>query len=178
MVKSLICDQQLNSLKFIINLFIYSVSTSFVSLYTYTPRSPLNRISKTSKKSFVILLWPWFPRNHTTNKYPLLTAEDIWFFCSLSLKFIPPINIWKIWIDLRLFSKYLHVPLLRSKDNQCWILRLRTRNFVIISESVAANLKKVKRTSVWPKVLIYWSFLCSSKTYSCKSCNKKDIKVK
>ena len=27
------------------------------------------------------------------------------FFCDLSLKFIPPINIWKICIDLRLFSK-------------------------------------------------------------------------
>ena len=30
----------------------------------------------------------------------LLTAEDVWFFCDLYLKFIPPINIWN---DLRLF---------------------------------------------------------------------------
>ena len=30
---------------------------------------------------------------------------------------------------------------LRSKDNRCWILRLQSRNFVIISESLAANLK-------------------------------------
>ena len=33
----------------------------------------------------------------------LLTAEDVWFFGDLSLKFIPPINIWKIKNDLRLF---------------------------------------------------------------------------
>ena len=36
----------------------------------------------------------------------LLNAEDVWFFCYLSLKFIPPLNIWKIIIDLRLFSKF------------------------------------------------------------------------
>ena len=35
----------------------------------------------------------------------LLTAEDIWFKCDLYLWFIPPINIWKICIDLRPFLK-------------------------------------------------------------------------
>ena len=51
----------------------------------------------------------------------LLTDEDVWFFCDLSLKFIPPINIWKICIDLRLFSKKNCVPFLRplrSKDDR------------------------------------------------------------
>ena len=66
-------------------------------------------------------------------------------FCDLFLKFIPPINIWKIWNDLRLFSKCWHVSLLRpwrSKDDQGWILRLQPSNFAIISESLFANSKK------------------------------------
>ena len=37
----------------------------------------------------------------------------------------------------------------KSKDDWCWILRLRPRKFVIISESLAANLEKVRQTSVW-----------------------------
>ena len=43
-----------------------------------------------------------------------LTAEDFWFFCDLYLQFIAPINLWNKCIDLRLFSKYLCVPFLRS----------------------------------------------------------------
>ena len=39
----------------------------------------------------------------------LLTPEDIWFRCDLYLRFIPPINLWKICIDLRPFSKYLQL---------------------------------------------------------------------
>ena len=42
-----------------------------------------------------------------------LTAEDVWFQCNLYLRFIPSINLWKISIDLMLFSKYLLVPFLR-----------------------------------------------------------------
>ena len=68
------------------------------------------------------------------------------FFCDLSLTFfIPPINIWKICIDLRLFSKCFTVPFLRPlrfKVDRCWILRLWPWNFVIVSESLAANLEK------------------------------------
>ena len=45
---------------------------------------------------------------------PLLTAEDIWFKCDLYLRFIPPITLWKICIDLRPFSKCFHVPFLRT----------------------------------------------------------------
>ena len=44
---------------------------------------------------------------------PLLTAEDIWFKCDLYLRYIPSINLWKICIDLRPFSKYFSEPFLR-----------------------------------------------------------------
>ena len=45
---------------------------------------------------------------------PLLTAECIWFKCDLYLQFIPPINLWKICIDLRPFSKYFNEPFSRT----------------------------------------------------------------
>ena len=45
---------------------------------------------------------------------PLLTAEDIWFKCDLYLRFIPLINLWRIWVDLRLFLKGKEGPFLRS----------------------------------------------------------------
>ena len=44
----------------------------------------------------------------------LLTAEDIWFKCDLYLQFIPSINIWNIWIDLRPFLKCKAGPFSRS----------------------------------------------------------------
>ena len=44
----------------------------------------------------------------------LLTAERIWFKCDLYLRFIPPINLWKICIDLRPFSKYFNEPFSRT----------------------------------------------------------------
>ena len=44
----------------------------------------------------------------------LLTAEDIWFKCDLYLRFIPSINLWKICIDLRPFSKYFSEPFSRT----------------------------------------------------------------
>ena len=43
----------------------------------------------------------------------LLTAERIWFKCDLYLRFIPPINLWKVCIDLRPFSKYFNEPFSR-----------------------------------------------------------------
>ena len=45
---------------------------------------------------------------------PLLTAERIWFKCDLYLRFIPLINLWKIYIDLRPFSKYFNEPFSRT----------------------------------------------------------------
>ena len=53
-------------------------------------------------------------------------------FFHLSLKFLPPFNIWKIWNDLRLFSKYLRVPILRplrSKGDRGWIFEAATSKF-------------------------------------------------
>ena len=47
-------------------------------------------------------------------KIPLLTAEDIWFKCDLYLRFIPPITLWKICIDMRPFSKYFNEPFSRT----------------------------------------------------------------
>jgi hypothetical protein len=99
------------------------------------------------------------------------------FFCDLSLKFIPPINIWKNCIDLRLFSKILVEPFLKP-------LRLRSRNFVIISKSLAANLKKVRQTSVWQTVLKFWFvwlwYLSFCITYKSKSLrhNRKDKQIR
>ena len=47
-------------------------------------------------------------------KNTLLTAECIWFKCNLYLRFIPPINIWNIWNDLRPFLKCKEGPFSRS----------------------------------------------------------------
>ena len=62
---------------------------------------------------------------------------------------------------------------LRSKDDRCWILRLWPRNFVIISESLAANLEKVRQTSVWqtvPRIWFIWLwYLSFCLTYKSKS---------
>ena len=84
-------------------------------------------ISKKSEKAFctkVFTNYDWYTIWHshtcfnphpvelltsisTWRNTPLLTAEEVFFFGGLSLKFLPPINIWKICIDLRLFSKFL-----------------------------------------------------------------------
>ena len=93
-------------------------------------------------------------RRHLANVGSLHCTTHCWgllVFCNLYLQFIAPINLWNKYIDLRLFSKCKEGPFLRplrSKDNRCWILRvlrLQPPNFVIISESLAANLKKVSR---------------------------------
>ena len=49
----------------------------------------------------------------TTFINTLLSTEDIWFKCNLYLRFIPPITLWKICIDLRPFSKNFRVPFSR-----------------------------------------------------------------
>ena len=54
------------------------------------------------------------PRGPEKVFLPLLTAECIWFKCDLYLRFIPPINIWNIWIDLRPFLKCKEGPFSRS----------------------------------------------------------------
>ena len=87
----------------------------------------------------------------------LLTAEDVWYFCYLSLKFIPPINIWKICIDLRLFSKYLRVPFLRPLRSKFFLdyqfffsLTKVIRNFFFV-HSVFYVLKSKKKIQSDPK---------------------------
>ena len=47
-----------------------------------------------------------------------LTAEEVWCFCNLYLQFLPPINIWKKFIDFRLFSKCLVLLFLKIASNQ------------------------------------------------------------
>ena len=85
--------------------------------------------------------------------------------CDLYLRVIPPINLWNTCIYLRLLSKYLvglFLRPLRSKEVGGWILRLLPQNILASSESSAANLKKVKQTSVWqtvPKFLFFCLFL-------------------
>ena len=57
----------------------------------------------------------WYsPISIIKNDSTLLTAERIWFKCDLYLRFIPPINLWKICIDLRPFSKYFNEPFSRT----------------------------------------------------------------
>ena len=77
--------------------------------------------------------------------------------------------------------KYLAEPSLRplrSKYVRCWILRLWPRNFAIISESLAANLEKVRQTSVWQTVPKFWFiwlwYLSFCITYKDFEDNKKD----
>ena len=71
--------------------------------------------------------------------YSLLTAEDIWFKCELSLQFIPPINLWKICIDLRPFSKCFRVLFLRSKVAE--VKQLESRGIAYFSQLDALILK-------------------------------------
>ena len=65
------------------------------------------------------------------------------------------IRIWRVvqnWLWYKRKEKEGQLRPLRSKDNQCWILRMRLWSFIIISECLAANLKKVRQISVWQTV--------------------------
>ena len=101
----------------------------------------------------------------------LLTAEDFRFFCDLYLQFIDPILEQMHWFEAVFEGPFLRP--MRSKNDQCWILRLRPQNFVIISESLAANLEKVRQASVWQTVPKFWFiwlwYLSFSITYKSKS---------
>ena len=56
----------------------------------------------------------WLRLRNLRQAKSLLTAERIWFKCDLYLRFIPPINLWKVCIDLRPFSKYFNEPFSRT----------------------------------------------------------------
>ena len=67
-----------------------------------------------------------------------------------------------------------------SKDVGDWFFRLQSQNILVSSECLAANLKKVRQTSVWqmvPKFWIIWlwyiSFCITYKSKSLRN-NKKD----
>ena len=89
------------------------------------------------------------------------------FFSDISLKFIPPINIWNICIDLRLFSKLLVEPFLRplrSKDVRCWILNIEVTTLKICNHFWKFGCQPRKNKAVLCrtngcKVVIYLSFL-------------------
>jgi hypothetical protein len=104
----------------------------------------------------LVFLWP-LPKIHTSHQY----LEDFKWFEAIFKTFA--------WAILR--------PL-RSKNDPGWILRLWP--FAIISESVAANLEKVRQTSVWqtfPKFWFIWLWCLSfCNTYKCMSLRniKKD----
>ena len=58
-----------------------------------------------------------------------------------------------------IWGHFKNVPFLRPlrlKNNRDWILRLRRWNFVISSESLAANFEKVRQTFVWQTVPNFW----------------------
>ena len=61
----------------------------------------------------------------------------------------------------------------RSKVDWYWIWRLEPQNFVIISETLDANLEKVKQASVWQMVPKFWFiwlwYLSFCITYKSKS---------
>ena len=63
---------------------------------------------------WTLLLLNIFTREIDITHWTLLTAERIWFKCDLYLRFIPPINLWKVCIDLRPFSKYFNEPFSRT----------------------------------------------------------------
>ena len=90
-----------------------------------------------------------------------MSGRNIWINFEVPQQYIRYINSWKKCSNLMQFLKYLAEPFLRplrSKDVPCWILRLRPRNFAIISESLAANLETVRHTSVWQTVPKFWFF--------------------
>ena len=87
-----------------------------------------------------------FDRSHSS----LLRTFGI--FCDLYLQIIAPINLWHKALIWGYFLKCNEGPFLRplrSKDDQCSILRLQPWNFVVISESFAAKLKKVRQIFLW-----------------------------
>ena len=112
-----------------------------------------------SRRNIFIVCFNFILKLHTPHCWGLL------IFCNLYLQFIAPINLWKNCVDLRLFSKYLHVPFLRplrSNDDQCWILRLRLGNFALFPEILAPNLEKVPK--FWFIWLCYISFCITYKS--------------
>ena len=82
------------------------------------PPSDLTPWTLTLHNAETIWKLPHFPlskKKSAENYMPksLLTAERIWFKCDLYRRFIPPINLWNVCIDLRPFSTYFNEPFSR-----------------------------------------------------------------
>ena len=130
-------------------------------------------------KAWLTLLFLWNPSSFFGSpflSFSMYFTPHCWGFLA-SLRSLPTIYTFHQSLEqMHWFLKCkagLFLRPLRSKDDQGWILRLQPRNFVIISESLPANLKKVRQTSVWQTIPKFWFiclFYCSSKTYSCKQC--------
>ena len=80
-----------------------------------------------------------------------------------------------------IWCNFLNILQSRFWGRWCWmkfgllVLRLWPQKFVIIFESLAADLKKVRQTSIWQTVPDFWFiclFYCSSKTYNANAKRK------
>ena len=106
----------------------------------------------------LVFLQP-LPKIHTSNQY----LKDLHWFGAIFKNLVKPF-----------------LRPLRSKDVQCWLLTLWPWKFVIISESLAANLEKVRQSFVWQTIAKFWfiwlRYLSFCITYMSKSLrnNKKD----
>ena len=114
--------------------------------------------------------------------------EDLWFFAISYLRFILPINFWKKYINLRLFSKGLvesFLRPLRSKDVQGWILIFQSQKLLANSERLLptskckANGSKVQIYCIAIKELLWGriSEVGSILFIVCKKCWGCNLKI-
>ena len=81
--------------------------------------------------------------------------SSLWFKCDLYLWFIPPINLWKICIDLRPFSRSLRLPRsnnleIQNDENSKWKL-VKTRWNPKFGLGDLENDLLTSRTSEWAR---------------------------
>ena len=103
------------------------------------------------------LIWFAYSLLHCVPSH--MSGRNIWINFEDPQQYIRHYNPWKKFSNLMRFLKYLaelFLRPLRSKDVRCWILRLQPQNFVVISESLAASLEKVRQPSVWQTVAKFW----------------------
>ena len=89
-------------------------------------------------------MWKWGNNLYQVYNLQKEMLYVLWVTCSSSQHKKKSINYY-----LSTILRYSWHNLWPTKDVQCWILRLGLQNFLIISESLAANLEKVRQTSVW-----------------------------
>ena len=91
----------------------------------------------------------WFPRVRVERYHEARSVLSFLWFVLDDFSYTP-----HCWGQLVLVqsSRTIHT----SKDVCCWILRLWPWNFAIKSESLPANLKKVRQIVVWQTVPHFW----------------------